>query len=174
MTSSDDADADDDRLLAEGELGRLVARHIDDLRTVALLRVGRDRADDLVQIALLRTVTEYRRGRRWPVPFRVVVHQHLRWAIGDLAGERRDPGLPDGWDVVDPAAEDAYEHLAARLDVGRVLERLPPRDREVMMLRVLEGRSPAQIADHLGMTRNAVDQALWRGRRSLGEAWPGG
>ena len=172
--TTDDGDAEDDRLLAGGEYGPLFGRHYDDLLALARMRVGADRAVDLVQTGLLRTWRELRAGTTWPVPFRVVVRQHLYWAIGDLKGEVRPAGLPDGWDVADPFSEEAYRQIDDRLGVERLLEGLPGGDRRVMVLRFIDGRSPAQIAEHLGMTRNAVDQALWRGRRAIREAWPDG
>ena len=38
----------------------------------------------------------------------------------------------------------------------------------------MRGLEPDEIADELGMTRNAVDQALWRARKHLREIIGGG
>lgn len=171
--SVDGSDEWDERLLAEGRLGELLARHYDDLRVIALLRVGPDRADDVLQSALLRTVREHRDGRRWAIPPRAVMRQHLRWAIGDLAGGPRESALPDGWDPADPAGQDGHLSVEDRLSVEALLDRLPPGDRRVMAERYLAGREIQAIADDLDMSRNAVDQALWRGRRALREALGG-
>ena len=54
-----------------------------------------------------------------------------------------------------------------------MLEDLPPRERDVWTLTV-EGLSPDQIAERLEMKRNAVDQALHRGRLKLREKLAGG
>jgi RNA polymerase sigma factor (sigma-70 family) len=48
-----------------------------------------------------------------------------------------------------------------------LLAQLPPRDREVFELTVYGGLTPEQIAERLGITRNAVDQALFRARKHL-------
>jgi RNA polymerase sigma factor (sigma-70 family) len=171
---TDAADAEDDRLLREGAFGDLLARHYDDLVARARSRVGPERAHDVVHAALLRTLREIRDGRRWPVPFRAVVHQHLGWQIGALGGQSPPASLPEGWDVVDPTGNDGFVAVDERLSIGTLLDRLPPRDREVMRRRFLDGCEIDQIAEDLAMTRNAVDQALWRGRRALREWWPGG
>lgn len=44
---------------------------------------------------------------------------------------------------------------------------LPPRQREVVVARVVEGRRPAEIAATLGVTTAAVDSLLLRARRKL-------
>jgi RNA polymerase sigma factor (sigma-70 family) len=171
---TDAADAEDDRLLREDRLGELFARHYDDLVARARARVGAQRSHDVVHGALLRTLREIRAGREWPIPFRAVVHQHLGWQIGALGGQSPPASLPEGWDVVDPTGHDGFVAVEERLAIGALLEALPPRDREVMHRRYLDGCEIDQIAEDLSMTRNAVDQALWRGRRALREGWTDG
>lgn len=153
--------------MAEGRFGDLCARHYDDLMVRARSRVGPDHATDVVHATVLRALGELRRGKAYPVPFRAAVHQMLTWAMRDLWGERRDESLGDDWDVADPAGEDGYGAVVDRLTVEGLLERLPEGDRRVMRLRYIDGRPPADIARELAMTRNAVDQALWRGRGML-------
>ncbi|MGQ0774516.1 MAG: RNA polymerase sigma factor [Pseudonocardiales bacterium] len=51
-------------------------------------------------------------------------------------------------------------------EVLRVLERLPPRQRQVMAW-TLDGYSPAQIADELGITAEAARSSLKKARRTL-------
>jgi RNA polymerase sigma factor (sigma-70 family) len=169
--SADASDAIDGRLLAEGRHQDLVARHFDALRDRARLRLGPGDGDDVVQDAVLRLLRELRRGKSYPVPFRVVAHNVLTWTIREwLAGRVADPGpLPDGWDV--PADEAGFAELESRDAIERAIEPLPSRDREVVRLRYVEGEEIAGIAERLRMTRNAVDQALYRGRRALKESW---
>ncbi len=167
----EESDAEDDRLLARGDLDVLFARHYDDLVARARMRVGADRAGDVVQSALMRTLREIQSGREWPLPFRAVVHQHLRWEIASLAGGDPPALLPPGWDIADPAGHDALDAVEERLSLLAVLEALPPGDRRIMTRRYIDGREIDAIAHDLDMTRNAVDQALWRGRRALRDAW---
>ncbi len=58
--------------------------------------------------------------------------------------------------VTDPGSDDDV--------VGDLLERLPPRDAQVARLRWRDDYRPAEIAEMLGIERNAVDQALFRAR----------
>jgi RNA polymerase sigma-70 factor, ECF subfamily len=62
------------------------------------------------------------------------------------------------------AAGEATEHLR------RALDRLPPDDREVIRLRVLEGRKTSEAAALLGTTPAAVAKRLERALRRLREA----
>jgi RNA polymerase sigma factor (sigma-70 family) len=67
------------------------------------------------------------------------------------------------------------EQLAAgRLAYTKALDlisRLPERCRRIVELRKIEGWSQRQIAEHLGTTEKAVEKQVWRGVRSLREAW---
>lgn len=126
--------------------------------------------DDVLQAALLRLVAELRRGKTYGgLPFRVVAHQVLGWAIADhheaaAAAARRDGAVP-GTDVADPV--DDLAEVDVRLTVDAVIAALPEGDRVPMRLRYVEGCEIAEIARRLGRTRNAIDQSLARGRRHL-------
>ncbi len=60
-------------------------------------------------------------------------------------------------------ARDELRHLQAALD------RLPPRAREVILLRRVEGLSRAEIAARMGITEGTVSQHLEHGLRALVE-----
>ncbi|HTO40868.1 MAG TPA: RNA polymerase sigma factor [Rhizomicrobium sp.] len=60
-------------------------------------------------------------------------------------------------------ARDELRHLQAALD------RLPPRARQVILLRRVEGLSRAQIAQRMGITEGTVSQHLEHGIRALVE-----
>jgi DNA-directed RNA polymerase specialized sigma24 family protein len=153
---SDDADA---RHLADGEIAWLLARYEPAVRARCIARLrGDPAAEDVAQNAMLRLLTEFHRGRRWPgVPFRVVVHQVTGWTLADhFAGRATDAPLPDGWE---PGAEDP---ALARVGLRELFESLPDGARRVCGLRYLLGLEIDEIAARLGMTRNAVDQSLHR------------
>lgn len=155
-------------LLAEGRHDELLARHYEALRDRARLRVGAADADDVLQAALERLVRELRRGCRYPVPFRVAAHQILGWAID--ARRARPDRHADGRVDADPADPvDHYAGVDMRLTVEAIIATLPAGDRAAVRLRFVEGCEIAEIARRLGRTRNAVDQALFRGRRHLRE-----
>jgi RNA polymerase sigma-70 factor (ECF subfamily) len=61
--------------------------------------------------------------------------------------------------------------LSAERDalVRSAMQRLPPRDAELLMLKYAEQWSYHELADHLGMTHAAVESRLHRARRRLRE-----
>src|SRR3546814_10916879 len=64
----------------------------------------------------------------------------------------------------------AERHLEARDDLRRTqegLERLPPRCREVVTLRKIEGYSTRETADQLGVGIDTVEKQLTLGMRAL-------
>ncbi len=89
------------------------------------------------------------------------------WTLrGFYPAAKQDDSLPEGWD---PEAPDAFERVDARLDFDVLLADLPQRQREVAELLYREGLSHEQIAERLGLKRNAVDQALHNAHRKLAE-----
>lgn len=172
-TAADDADdAHDDMLLAQGRHGELLARHYGSLRDRTRLRVPEVDRDDVLQAALLRLVAELRRGRTYDgVPFRVVAHQVLGWVIADRRKDaaeatRRHDAMHEGRaEVADPV--DDYDGVDMRLTVDAIIATLPEGDRVPARLRFVEGCDIPEIARRLGRTRNAIDQALARGRRHI-------
>jgi RNA polymerase sigma factor (sigma-70 family) len=121
-------------------------------------------AYEVAHIVMVRLLTELRAGKRYPVPFRVVVHQVTTWTIGGYLTRGRAEPLPAGWE---PAGDDPYEPVEQGYDLELLFEGLPPRVAAVMRLRYLEGLEIHQIAEGLGLERNAVDQALHRGHVEL-------
>jgi DNA-directed RNA polymerase specialized sigma24 family protein len=136
---SHDGDGDDARLLAEGDCARLLAKYKPAIigRCIAELRGHLD-ADDVAQDVKVRLWTELRKGRTYSVPFRVVVHNVIRWTLKDYYA-RRPTHLPlaDGWDPADPG--DGLEELLDRDAVLSVLDELDEgTTQQVMELRYLD------------------------------------
>jgi len=71
-----------------------------------------------------------------------------------------------------PAASESVEKIALdRIEAERVraaLNRLPSRDRTLLVLRYWEDQSVESVASSMGMTEGAARVALLRARRSLG------
>jgi RNA polymerase sigma factor (sigma-70 family) len=169
--NGDESDAIDARLLAEGDLDRLFARHYDDLLSRAVIHLrDRDGAADAVQTAVMRVLRELRAGKDHGYPMRVVLHQVLTYTLRGWGTPIEDPLS----EVDEPRDTRADEQLAAvdhRAWLDGVLDVLPPRVRDVTRMRFGQGREIAEIAQELGIERNAVDQALHRGRAALRRAW---
>jgi RNA polymerase sigma factor (sigma-70 family) len=164
----DARDVEDKRLLEAGEHKRLLAGYFHTVRERCFLRLrDRDGGDEAAQRVFERLAAELARGRAYPVPFRVVVHMVTEWTLrGFHPAAKREDSLPEGWD---PEAPDAFERVDARLDFEVLLADLPRRQREVAELLYREGLAHEQIAERLGLKRNAVDQALHNAHRKLAE-----
>ena len=169
---------------------QLLARHRDRLRRMVAVRLdprvaARLDPSDVVQEALLeaaRKLPDYLRAR--PLPFYpwlrrlawerlLKLHQRHRAAKRDAArDERMAPALPDG-----SALELAQRLVASgtspsgravraetRDRVRAALVALAETDREVLVLRYLEGMTTAEVAAVLGLGESAVKM---RHRRAL-------
>ena len=84
---------------------------------------------------------------------------------GVFARPRTDP-----WpEELDLPAPDPYDDFEIDHDLRLLFGDLPERARQVLELRYLEGYDIEEIARRLGIERNAVDQALYRGHARLRE-----
>ena len=164
----DARDAEDRRLLQEGEHKLLLAGYFHPVREQCFIALrDQDAADEASQRVFLRLLTELRRGKTYRVPFRVVVWMVTKWTLRSFyPAAKHDAMLPEGWD---PDAPDAYAEWEDTHDLGLLLADLPARQRQVLDLAYREGLAPAQIAERLGINRNAVDQALHNGHKRLAE-----
>jgi RNA polymerase sigma-70 factor (ECF subfamily) len=147
------------------------------LRAVVYSRVGeQDAVDDVMQEVALAAV---RQAASLPVAeklgpwlYRVAVRQALLYRR--KCGRRRK--LIDGYSRLQtPMEEDArspdpLQWLLAeersRL-LRAALERLPRRDKEILLLKYVEHWNYREIAEHLGTTHSAVEARLHRARQRL-------
>jgi RNA polymerase sigma-70 factor (ECF subfamily) len=183
---------------------QLLALHRDRLRRMVAVRLdprvaARVDPSDVVQEALLeaaRKLPDYLRER--PVPFYpwlrrlawehlLKLHQRHRAAKRDAAREEpAAPPLPDGSALElaqrlvapgpSPSGLAVREEMRDR--VRAALAALPEPDREVLVLRYLEGMTTAEVAAVLGLGASAVKmrhhRALERLCRALGDDPDGG
>lgn len=158
-------DEDDARLLADRDIPALLARYYPVILNRLRLRLPEGEATEVAHRVLERLIREIEAGRSYSVPYRVVVHKVVDWTLREYFAPPRDGALPEDWDG--PDDDDPYGKVEDDLLLTALLADLPPRVREVMTLRYRDGLEIADIAERLGMERNAVDQALFRGRRAL-------
>lgn len=161
------------------------------LRMAEFATRNRDDALDLVQDAMLQFVRRYRNkpASEWkPLFYRVLENRILDWHRQGKSRGRWWGRLLHG-DEAD--TEDPMEQVAAgaasnplhalqrarsmsRLEVA--LEALPPRQRQVFLLRVWEGMDVAATARAMsvgqGSVKTHLSRALARLRAELGEEWP--
>lgn len=159
-------------MLAAGDIARLFAKYDPIVRGRCRVRISnRADADDVAQNVFVRLLAEHRRGKTYgSVPYRVVVNQVIIYTIRDhFDGRPIDVPLPENWEPAAPP-DGAHE----RVELEELFAELPEGDRRAGVLHYLHGLDPATIARMLRTTRNAVDQALFRCRARLREAYGDG
>jgi RNA polymerase sigma factor (sigma-70 family) len=165
-------DARDRADLAAGRYDEVFARYWDAIRSSAR-SVGLWReadVQDAMQLAAERLFKEWRRGKRYQAPIRVIIVMTTRFmALGvkqkmAILAKRT---ASDEVALTTHAAPDAFAELEAIDWMESLFEDLPPREREVMELRYLAGMSPGHVAEHLGIEPNAENQAHFRAVRAL-------
>lgn len=164
--------------IAEGDpvaYRALVDRHADRLLAFAERLVGdRASAEDVVQDAYLAV---WRTAARWSPAAKVStwLYRIARNAALDRLRRRRPTVDPDSVTLVDPA-DGPDRQLSARQTAAAVraaLDGLPERQRAAIVLVHYERRSGADAADILGVSVEALESLLARGRRALKTALSG-
>jgi RNA polymerase sigma-70 factor (ECF subfamily) len=152
---------------AEAELYRLLAprirryglRHLRDAHAAA----------DLVQHVMTLTIEQLRDGRlREPDRVLSFVLGSCRMTVTDQ--RRTDSRREELLKVYGDAASIADVHVAPRLDHRRVadcLERLPERERSVLVLTFYDDQPAEAVAAHLGLTPGNVRVIRHRGIQKL-------
>jgi RNA polymerase sigma-70 factor (ECF subfamily) len=175
---------------------RLLGAHRARLRQMIAVRMDQrlgTRVDpsDIVQDVLAvatRDLSDYLRTR--PMPFypwlrklaweRLIELQRLHLVARKRSVAREEFGLPELPDESaailaerllsqDASPSDLLIRAEMRQRVRQALERLPERDREVLVLRYLEQLSPAEAAAVLGIKEGAVKTRQTRALVRLGE-----
>lgn len=159
--------------MRNSSLDRLVVEHLPAALAFATRLTGRpDRAEEIVQEALLRVVRGWKTFRG-DAAFRT-------WFFGIVINVFRDRlATPDVREIPvdehevepsDPSAADPSEAaMAAELDerIAREVSRLPPRQREVLVLTVYEGLSTRDVAETVGISEANVYSNLSAARSRL-------
>ena len=136
-----------------------------------LARASGDRrlADDLLQETYYRflksgsTIEDeaHRRHYLFRIATNLVVDARRRPRPDDAATARPAD------DVTVAARGDAAVDAARRVDVGRALSKLRPRDRALVWLAYVNGSSHREIADALGLRTASIKLLLFRARKRL-------
>jgi RNA polymerase sigma-70 factor (sigma-E family) len=138
---------------------------------VVLISVGdRHLADDLVAEAFTRAWASWRKVRRHPAPHAWVVRTALNMHVSWWRRRRREVALGSQDEAVAASEDEAV--AASRcpgLDSSLVtaLRRLPVRQREVIVLRLLLDLDTATTAQTLGIPTGTVASHLHRGLAAL-------
>src|ERR671931_1547856 len=151
---------------------RLYRRHVADVYhyALAVLRNPAD-AEDVTQTTFLNALRAYERGERpkaeqnWLI---AIAHNVCRQRFRQSQRRPREVALEE--DVADRLADD---DAPSAEDIRRALGQLGFNQRAALVMRELEGRSYADIAEILGLSSGAVETLLFRARRALREQLEG-
>jgi RNA polymerase sigma factor (sigma-70 family) len=164
----DARDAEDRRLLENGERRQLVENYYGVVIDRCKARVPAQDAFDVASNVVVRLLDELARGRTYRVPFRVVVHMVTTWKIKEYYAPEKFSHIElDERLASDDPLRGLENELDFQPDLERFLDGLPPRAREVALLRVRDDLEPEEIATKLAIDRNAVDQAWHRAKTQL-------
>ena len=137
-------------------------------RTAWLLTGDWALAEDLVQTALVRSWPRWERIRRRDDPEiyvrRVMVNTWTGWRRRRWRAEYPFEAVPDG-----PAAGDLAAEVTARIAVCGALGVLSDRQRAVLVLRIFDDLSEAQVARVLGCAIGTVKSTMARAVAQLRE-----
>jgi RNA polymerase sigma factor (sigma-70 family) len=163
----DARDADDTRRLEAGEYSALVESYYGVILDRVRVKVWRE--DGAIAVAAevaIRLLSELKRGRRYRVPFRVVVHQVITWKVKEHFAPAKVTEVElDDWlavastestDEIDP--DDPFESWIAPLT---------ELERAVLRLHYVEDLDFGEIARVLGKEPNAVHQIHHRALTKL-------
>ena len=151
---------------------RLYRRHVADVYhyALAVLRNPAD-AEDVTQTTFLNALRAYERGERpkaaqnWLI---AIAHNVCRQRFRQSQRRPREVSLDE--DVADRIVDD---EAPSAHDIRRALGQLAFNQRAALVMRELEGRSYADIAEILGVSSGAVETLLFRARRALREQLEG-
>ena len=150
----------------------IVDRHGRYLTGVAIALCGGNRTDaeDLVQETFVAALTSRFRGesavRTWLVQILVRRSAMLR------RSRKRERGEPVAGES-ERSTRSAVSGTDAKLDLAQMLEGLSPDQRQVIVLRELEGLSYEEMAAALHVPRGTVESRLHRARAALKQLFRG-
>jgi RNA polymerase sigma factor (sigma-70 family) len=147
---------------------RLYRRHRRDVYGAVLRDVrDPDEAEDVTQIAFLNAFRAIRRGeepekpRAWLVTIarNVVKRRYKTQALRPQEVSLDPEAAADLMDLEGPTVG----------EIAAAIRSLPPNQRAVILLREIQGRSYAEIAEELDLSVAAVETLIFRARRSLSD-----
>mgnify|MGYP000734079726 CR=1 FL=1 len=153
---------------ASRELDELYRTHAAEVFRYAYAVLGnRADAEDVTQTTFVNALRALERGERPRKPanwLMTIAHNLIRQRFRQQQSRPREVELDR-----DVAVVEESEEGPAIDDLVRALQRIPPTQRQALVLRELEGRSYREIGELLGVSHSALETLLFRARRSLAE-----
>ena len=163
----DARDAEDQRLLDAGEFTLLVESYYGVMLDRCRARVWPE-ADAIAVAAevAIRLLSELKRGRRYRVPFRVVVHKVIGWKIQEHFSPAKVKEVElEEW--LQEASTESQSELEPDAGFDALLAGLTELEQEVLRLRYADDLDFQEIAKKLGKEPNAVHQIHHRALTKL-------
>jgi RNA polymerase sigma-70 factor, ECF subfamily len=143
----------------------LYSRHADDvLRFVQSIVRNRHDAEDVTHEVFAKLMRAIQKYEEQEVPFAAWILRVARNAALDHVRSRRQIPVEEVW-VNDNGHEQTSFELTNALKAA--LSELPEAQREVLVLRHIEGLTPNEIAERLGKTEASIQGLHHRGRAAL-------
>ena len=153
---------------AAHELDELYRAHAAEVYRYAYAVLGNSAdAEDVTQTTFVNALRALERGEqpRKPTNWLITIaHNVIRHRFRQQQSRPREVEFDR--DVPAPEAADDRPSID---DLVRALQRIPPSQRESLVLREMEGRSYKEIGAILGVSQSALETLLFRARRSLAE-----
>src|SRR4051795_5381296 len=159
---------------ADRQFERIYQRYVGDVYrySLAVMRNAQD-AEDVTQTTFLNALRAMQNGERPETPKNwliAIAHNVCRQRFRQA--QRRPQESPFFEDAAEAAVPESDERYSAE-DIQRALGQLAFNQRSALVMRELEGRSYAEIAEIMGTTVAAVETVLFRARRALREQLEG-
>src|SRR4051794_10235140 len=124
-------------------------------------------AEDVTQTTFMNALRALERGERPRKPSNwliTITHNIVRQRF------RQQQARPAEVELSGELAHEQHEETGPTMpELVKALQRIPPSQREALVLRELEGRSYDEIAQTLGLSTSALETLLFRARRSLAD-----
>ncbi len=163
------------RQSGEQAFERLYRSHVQDVYRYALMILrNRDDAEDVAQTTFLKAYRAYQRGerprhpRQWLI---TIAHNTCGTRIRDARRRPREVALEE--QQFEPAPVGGGEVDVDVNELVRAVGALSFNQRAALVMRELEGRTYAEIAEVLELSTSAVETLLFRARRALREQLEG-
>jgi len=159
---------------AEKQFDRLYRRYAGDVYryAMAVMRNAQD-AEDITQTTFMNAYRAMQAGERPDMPKNwliTIAHNVCRQRFRQA--QRRPQESPLFEDAAEAAVPEHEERYSAE-DIHRALGQLAFNQRAALVMRELEGRSYAEIAEMMDLSVSAVETVIFRARRALREQLEG-
>ena len=164
--------------MAVTESGHLASREIDDLYRAHVAEVYRYAfavlgnhadAEDVTQTTFLNAYRSLEQGVRPRKPANWLLTIASNAIKQRFRQEQSRPRQVELDDRIAHAGTDEDDEAPSVGELLTALSKIPPQQRQAIVLREFEGRSYNEIAEILGVTTSALETLLFRARRSLAE-----